>query len=89
VPILLYLFAPVIVFSQLVVTIFLLGPYNIILYLFDALYPLYLLAGVACITGGVLGIAGRGLSQLLVYLSQVRAEETTRKGKGKKVNFLN
>ena len=57
------------------------------LYLFDAFYPLYVLAGVACITGGVLGIAGRGLSQLLVHLSQVRTEETTRKGKGKKVNF--
>jgi len=86
---LLYVFAPVIVFSQLVVTIFLFGPYNITLYLLDALYPLYVLAGVACITGGVLGITGRGLSQLLVYLLQVQTEETTMKGKGKKVNFLN
>ena len=87
VPILLYLFAPVIVFSELVVTVFFFAPYRSILYLLDAFYPLYVLAGVACITGGVLGIAGRELSRLLVYLSQVRFEETTRKSKGKKVNF--
>ena len=90
VPILLYLFAPVVVFSNIVLTIFFFAPYKSILYLLDALYPLYVLAGVACITGGVLGIAGREFSQLLVYLLQVRTEETTtRKGKGKKVNFLN
>ena len=84
VPILLYLFAPVIVFSELVVTIFFFAPYKSILYLLDALYPLYVLAGVACIAGGVLGIAGRGISQLLVHLLQVRTEETRRV---KKVNF--
>jgi hypothetical protein len=83
VPILLYIFAPVIVFSELVVTISFFAPYKSILYLFDALYPLYVLAGVACITGGVLGIAGRGLSRLLVHLLQVRTDET----RGKKVNF--
>ena len=90
VPILLYLFAPVVVFSHIVVTTFFFAPYKSIIYLLDAFYPLYVLAGVACITGGVLGIAGRELSQLLVYLLQVRTEETTRtqKGKGKKVNFL-
>ena len=86
-PILLYLFAPLIVFCQLVATIFLFAPYKSILYLLDAFYPLYVLAGVACITGGLLGIGGRGLSLLMVHLSQVRTEETTRKGKGKKVNF--
>ena len=86
VPILLYLFAPVIVFSELVVTIFFFAPYKSILYLLNALYPLYVLAGVACITGGVLGITGRGLSRLLVRLLQVRTEETTRR-RGKKVNF--
>ena len=89
VPILLYLFAPVIVFSQLVVTIFFFAPYKSILYLLDAFYPLYVLAGVACITGGVLGIAGRELSRLLVYLLQDRTEETRRRSKGKTVNFSN
>ena len=84
VSILLYLFAPVIVFSELVVTIFFFAPYKSTLYLLDALYPLYVLAGVACITGAVLGIAGRGLSRFLVHLLQVRNEETRR---GKKVNF--
>jgi hypothetical protein len=90
VPILLYVFAPVVVFSGLFVTTFFFVPYKSILYLLDAFYPLYVLAGVACITGGVLGIAGRELSRLLVYLLQVRTTEvTTRKGKGKQVNFLN
>ena len=68
-------------------TIFFFAPYKIITYFLDALYPLYVLAGVACITGGVLGIAGRKLSRLLVYLLQDRTEETTRRSKGKKVNF--
>jgi hypothetical protein len=87
IPILLYLFAPVVVFSELVVTVFLFAPYRIILYLLDALYPLYVLAGVACIAGGVLGIAGRELSRLLVYLLQPRTEEETRKRS--KVKFSN
>lgn len=86
VPILLYLFSPVVVFSQLVVTTFFFAPYESFLYLLDALYPIYVLTGVACITGGVLGIAGRELSRLLVYLLQDRTEET-RRSKGKKVNF--
>ena len=89
VPILLYLFAPVIVFSELVVAIFFVAPYKSVLYLLDAFYPLYVLTGVACITGGVLGIAGRSLSRLMVYLLQDRSEETMRRGKGKKVNFSN
>ena len=97
VPILLYLLAPLLVFSELVLTIFFFGPYKIILYFLDALYPLYVLAGVACITGGVLGIVGHQLSRLLVHLLRVQPESkdglrrTTRrvpvdlKGKERKV----
>jgi len=56
------------------VTVFLFGPYQIIVYFFDALYPLYVLAGVACIIGSVLGLAGRQLSWMLVWLLQDRPE---------------
>ena len=69
-PILLYILAPVIVFSEVVATIIFYGPYKITLYLLDALYPLYVLIGVACITGGVLGFAGRQLCRFLVHLLQ-------------------
>ena len=74
VPIFLYLFAPVFVFSKLVMTVFFFGPYKIILYFLDALYPLYVLVGVACITGGVLGIVGRQLSRLLIYILRVQTD---------------
>ena len=55
-------------------TVFLFGPYKILAYFFDALYPLYVLAGVACIIGSVLGLAGRQLSWMLVYLLEDRPE---------------
>jgi hypothetical protein len=86
VPILLYFFAPVIVFFELVVTVFFYGPYKTILYLLDALYPLYVLGGVACITGVVLGFAGRQLCRLLVHLLRIGFEEEDdelRRTKGK------
>ncbi|KAF8809861.1 hypothetical protein BYT27DRAFT_7135682 [Phlegmacium glaucopus] len=85
-PILLYLFAPVIVFLEIVLTVFFYWPYTTTLYLLEAFYPLYVLVGVACITGGVLGLAGRQLSRLLVHLLQVETRKTPKvdwKGKGK------
>ena len=75
VPVLLYLSAPVFVFCKLVIAVFFILPYKTILYLLDALYPVYVLAGVACITGGVLGIIGRQFSRLLVHLLRVRTED--------------
>lgn len=85
-PILLYILAPAIVFVQLVVIVVFYGPYKIILYLLDALYPLYILTGVACITGGVLGFAGRQLCRFLVHLLQDGTEGSD-DGKGNNVKL--
>ncbi|KAJ6459120.1 hypothetical protein C8R47DRAFT_1162401, partial [Mycena vitilis] len=68
-PVLLYILAPAIVFTQILVEVFAYSPYRAILYLSDAFYPAYVLLGVACITGALLGLGGRlvvwGALQLL------------------------
>ncbi|KAJ7073381.1 hypothetical protein B0H15DRAFT_806766 [Mycena belliarum] len=68
-PLLLYVLAPVIVFVQISLDVVWFTPYHAILYLSDAFYPAYVFVGVACITGGLLGISGRltvlGLNSLL------------------------
>ncbi|KAJ7662698.1 hypothetical protein DFH06DRAFT_1190647 [Mycena polygramma] len=67
--VLLYILAPAIVFIQLLLEVFAYSPYRAILYLSDAFYPAYVLLGVACITGALLGFGGRlvvwGALQLL------------------------
>ncbi|KAF8153860.1 hypothetical protein B0H34DRAFT_640116, partial [Crassisporium funariophilum] len=69
----LYVFAPVTVFADIITTIFIRTPYRTAVYLLDALFPLYVLCGVACITGGVLGLLGRMLCRVLV--NAVQAED--------------
>lgn len=90
-PIILYVIAPLTVFLDLVVAIFIRAPYNGVLYLLDALFPLYVFCGVACITGGLLGLTGRILCRILIHLirrgeepvkRKLRPEED-RKGKGR------
>ena len=73
-PIILYVIAPLTVFLDLVVAIFIRAPYNGVLYLLDALFPLYVFCGVACITGGLLGLTGRILCRILIHLIR-RGEE--------------
>ncbi|CAA7264023.1 unnamed protein product [Cyclocybe aegerita] len=83
-PVLLYLFAPVTVFLDILATVFVRSPYRIVSYLLDALFPLYVFCGVACITGGVLGLAGRLLCRVILNAVQLRSEdqETTVAGAG-------
>jgi len=73
-PIILYVIAPLTVFLDLVVAIFIRAPYNGVIYLLDALFPLYVFCGVACITGGLLGLTGRILCRILIHLIR-RGEE--------------
>ncbi|KIM42050.1 hypothetical protein M413DRAFT_27575 [Hebeloma cylindrosporum] len=75
-PIVLYAIAPVTVFLDLVVAIFILAPYNAAVYLLDVLFPLYVFCGVACITGGLLGLTGRILCRVVINLIRRREEET-------------
>ncbi|KAF9528781.1 hypothetical protein CPB83DRAFT_298313 [Crepidotus variabilis] len=65
-PILLYIFAPVTFFLDLATTLFIRLPYWSLAYILDAVYPLYVLLGVACITGGLIGIGGRALCHILI-----------------------
>ncbi|KAF4612384.1 hypothetical protein D9613_004037 [Agrocybe pediades] len=66
VPVLLYIFAPVIVFMDILTTIFIRAPYAVVVYLLDALFPLYVFCGVACITGGIIGLTARLLCRAVV-----------------------
>jgi len=65
-PILLYIIAPITTFIDVSTTIFIRLPYVTFLYLADALYPLYVLVGVACITGCIFGYGGRLLVRTVV-----------------------
>lgn len=69
-PALLYLLAPVFVFLDITATLFLRTPYRTAVYLLDAAFPLYVFVGVACITGGILGLAARLLSRVIIVSLQ-------------------
>ncbi|KDR78114.1 hypothetical protein GALMADRAFT_266647 [Galerina marginata CBS 339.88] len=92
-PILLYVFAPLIVFADILTSIFIRSPYRAIVYLLDALFPLYVFCGVACITGAILGLTARILCRIIVNsvqaeeepLNAIQEEMLDVKGKGKKV----
>uniref|UniRef100_A0A8H7XK45 Uncharacterized protein n=1 Tax=Psilocybe cubensis TaxID=181762 RepID=A0A8H7XK45_PSICU len=72
-PIILYVLGPAIVFVDIFTTVFIRAPYTIIVYLMEALYPLYVFCGVACITGVILGLSARIISRLIV--AAMSAEE--------------
>ncbi|PPQ70004.1 hypothetical protein CVT24_003779 [Panaeolus cyanescens] len=65
-PALVYLMSPLIFFLDLCVAIFLTSPYRALMYILEAVQPLYVLCGVACITGGIMGLSGRWISGILV-----------------------
>jgi len=97
IPILLYVFAPVVVFIDAVTTLFIRLPYQTFLYLTDALFPLYVLCGVACITGGLFGLGARFLCRVLIgsvsensssrAMREGRKQERRGKVKREKVKF--
>jgi len=95
-PILLYILAPFTVFFDIVTTVFVSAPYKTLTYILDAIYPLYVFCGVACIIGCLLGIAGRVVCWVLVSSVEVEDDRPTRAvkteyegkgvmGKGKRV----
>lgn len=57
-----------IVFVQVLFDVLVLTPYNSVIYLVDAIYPLYVFCGVACITGVILGVLAR---QLVFWLTEL------------------
>ncbi|THH27143.1 hypothetical protein EUX98_g7042 [Antrodiella citrinella] len=56
---LLYLFAPVLVLANILLDVFLVTPFHIIVYLLHALYPIYVLVGIAFICACFVGLAAR------------------------------
>lgn len=60
-----YLVAPLVAFVAIVVNASILTPLSTAHYLLSSLYPVYVFCGVACITGIVIGMGGRGLAALL------------------------
>lgn len=76
-PALLYLLAPVFVFLDITATLFLRTPYRTALYLLDAAFPLYVFVGVACITGGILGLVARVLSRVILVSLEVPPTDVT------------
>jgi len=77
-PIVLYVLGPVIAFLDIAATVFIRAPYNGVVYLLDAIYPLYVFCGVACITGGLLGLVGRVLCRVVINMAQRGEEKTDR-----------
>ncbi|KAJ3574853.1 hypothetical protein NP233_g1477 [Leucocoprinus birnbaumii] len=79
IPPLTYILAPLISFLSILYSITLETPYTFIIWLLEALFPLYVFCGVACITGSLIGLGGR-----IFCLSMVKSvsEEARKEGKG-------
>ncbi|KAJ3818388.1 hypothetical protein F5878DRAFT_722206 [Lentinula raphanica] len=72
----LYILAPVTVFIQTLHNLLVLTPYHVVTYLLEAIYPVYVFCGVACITGAIVGILAR---QIVLYLIELgRLDEAGR-----------
>ncbi|KAF8142958.1 hypothetical protein K438DRAFT_1518237, partial [Mycena galopus ATCC 62051] len=61
VAVLLYILAPALVILQLFLEITVFSPYRAIVFASDAIYPVYVFLGIACITGALLGWVGRSV----------------------------
>ncbi|KAJ4469889.1 hypothetical protein J3R30DRAFT_1522484 [Lentinula aciculospora] len=72
----LYLFAPAIVFMEALLDVFVFLPYNLAVYVVDAMYPVYVFCGVACITGAVVGMLARQLVIWLTDLGRLQTQPT-------------
>lgn len=57
---------PLILSTKLVLDAFVFAPYRLLSRLAEALYPVYVFCGVACVLGGVIGVGGRWLSALVL-----------------------
>lgn len=65
-PLIMYIISPLTVFLHYLGFIFVFGPYSTALFLVEALHPLYVFCGVACLTGVLLGVMGRTIAGFVV-----------------------
>jgi hypothetical protein len=63
--IVLYLLSPILVSTQVILNLFVFGPYRGIVYLAQALYPIYAFIGAACLLGIIFGFGARYLVRTL------------------------
>ncbi|KAL0577283.1 hypothetical protein V5O48_004711 [Marasmius crinis-equi] len=77
--ILLYVFAPAIVFVQILLEVIIYTPYRVLVYLSDVVYPLYVFCGVACITGVLAGGFGRAMASWTTVVIVTLTEQENEK----------
>jgi hypothetical protein len=65
IPIPIYLLSPVIITSKILLDLFVVLPYRAVVYVSQALYPLYAFLGVACLSGAIIGFGGRQIVSLV------------------------
>jgi hypothetical protein len=65
IPIPIYLLSPVIITSKVLLDLFVVLPYRAVVYVSQALYPLYAFLGVACLSGAIIGFGARQVVSLV------------------------
>jgi hypothetical protein len=65
IPIPIYLLSPVTITSKILLDLFVVLPYRAVVYVAQALYPVYAFLGVACLLGAIIGFGGRQLVSLV------------------------
>lgn len=78
IPIILYIIAPFTVFLGYLASAFVFVPYATVVYLLEALHPLYVFCGVACLTGALLGAIGRLVAAGLIISVSPDREKTAK-----------
>ncbi|XP_006455677.1 hypothetical protein AGABI2DRAFT_210160 [Agaricus bisporus var. bisporus H97] len=61
-----YILAPLLTFTSIVFSLTFRVPYSFVSWFLDAVFPLYVFCGVACIVGGLLGYCGRLISRNMI-----------------------
>jgi len=65
IPIVLYIFSPIIVSSKVLLDLLVVLPYRVTVYTSQAFHPIYAFLGVACLSGALLGFGARQLVSLI------------------------
>ncbi|TFK52276.1 hypothetical protein OE88DRAFT_1644006 [Heliocybe sulcata] len=79
-----YILAPAVLFVSIILDFFVWTPLAVIRYLAEQAYPIYLLVGVACILGVVIGVVTRGVAAgtTSVFMDATRVEVKTETREG-------
>lgn len=75
-PLVLYAISPAVVLGQIILDALVFTPYRLATIFLGVIYPIYVLVGVACLTGAMLGIGGRGVVALLDAVVNPSVEPT-------------